>query len=120
MKESSGCFWTGRRSACRRSLVGETPPRSVRQSEQSALPRPCVIYFLEKKNRGEQTQHFTEQKLADDGTVSTSVESLQRFQDSLLEGGAGVLDAGAQAEDALQLWRPVQQLPIGQQLRGII
>lgn len=51
--------------------------------------------------------------------MCTSVESVQRLKDPSLQGRAGVLDAGAQTEHALQLWRPVQQLPIGQQLRGV-
>lgn len=46
----------------------------------------------------------------------TSVESVQRFQYPPLESGAGVLDARAQAEHALELARVVQQLLVGRQL----
>lgn len=50
--------------------------------------------------------------------VPTSVESVQWFQYPPLEGGAGILDAGTQAEDTLELAGAVQQLLVGRQLGG--
>lgn len=45
------------------------------------------------------------------------MEGVQRLQDPPPEGGQRVLDAGAQAQDALQVRLPQQLLPVGGQVR---
>lgn len=47
----------------------------------------------------------------------TFVKCIQGFQDPPPEGGQGVLDAGAQTQDALQLGLPQQLLPVGHEVR---
>lgn len=66
---------------------------------------------MEWKTEKKDWQHAAER-------APTSVESIQRFQYPPLEGGAWILDAWAQAEDALELARAVQQLLVGRQLWG--
>lgn len=46
----------------------------------------------------------------------TFIKCIQRLEDAPPEGGQGVLDAGAQAEDALQVGLPQQLLPVGNEV----
>lgn len=47
----------------------------------------------------------------------TFEKCIQGLEDAPPEGGQGVLDAGAQAQDALEVWLPQQLLPVGNQVR---
>lgn len=47
----------------------------------------------------------------------TFVKSIQGFQYAPPEGCQGVLDAGAQAQHALQVWLAQHLLPVGRQVR---
>lgn len=49
-------------------------------------------------------------------TAVTFVKCIQRLEDAPPEGGQGVLDAGAQTEDALQVGLPQQLLPVGNEV----
>lgn len=51
------------------------------------------------------------------GKIITFVQVLQGLQDAPAEGGHGVLHAGAEAEQALQVRLPQQLLPVSHELR---
>lgn len=51
------------------------------------------------------------------GNIRTFVQVLQGLQDPPAEGGHGVLHAGAEAEQALQVRLAQQLLPVGDELR---
>lgn len=51
------------------------------------------------------------------GSSSTFVQALQGLQDPPAEGGHGVLHAGAEAEQALQVRLAQQLLPVRHELR---
>lgn len=46
----------------------------------------------------------------------TFIKCIQWLKDTSPEGGQGVLDAGAQTKDALQVWLPQQLLPVGNEV----
>ena len=47
----------------------------------------------------------------------TFVKCIQGLEDAPPEGGHGVLDTGAQTQDALEVWLPQQLLPVGNEVR---